>query len=209
MGIYNFAVDTGQINPGKFHSIVESFRSDSERRHTPVAIHDEESADIKLARRMADEMICVSGAEIKVFARTNNADYDSVFEEDADPTYWNPIPIKAFFKPEPIQSELAKWGIDTPNKTEVTFSHHQVITLFGDRMLRQGDVLQLPYNAASVKPKNYRILNATPSGNYRYIWLYLTCQVETLTADITVRVEQDLPVIDEDLKTNGVYRESL
>ena len=80
----------------------------------------------------------------------------------------------------------------------------------GDRMLRTGDVIQLPYNAATtaLNPKNYRILNATPSGNFRYNWLYLTCQLETLTADITVRPEEDMPT-EETTLDGGQYRESI
>jgi hypothetical protein len=153
-------------------------------------------------------MINVSGAEIKLFVRTDNADFDSVWDEDPDPTYWTPLFLKAFFKPEPIQTELTKWGADTKNRTEVVFSHHQIYGLLGDRMLRAGDVVQLPYNAAAISPKNFRVLNATPSGNFRYIWLYLTCQVETLTADVAVRPEDDMPV-DEQIRTGGQYRESL
>lgn len=208
MGIHRFAVNTGEISPDRFNTVWESYRSDTEQRHTPVALHDEGSADVRLARQMADEMVYVSGAEIKVYTRTDNADYDDVWDEDADPTYWAPVPMKAFFKPEPLQAELQAWGVDTPNKTEVVFSHRQVIEQFGERTLRAGDVLQLPYNAANHSPKNYRILNVTPTGNFRYIWLYLTCQVETLTADITVRVEEDMPE-EEQVRSGGVYRESL
>lgn len=206
MGIYNFGVDTG--SGPDFHSKHESFRSDSEQRNTPVAIHDYESADIKLARLEADEMINVSGAEIKVFARTDNEDHDKTWDEDPDPTYWASEPMKAFFKPEPLEAELQQWGIDTPNKTEVIFSFKQLYDKFGERMLRTGDVLQLPYNSTSTGPKNYRILNATPSGNFRYIWLYYKCQVETLTADITVRVEDDITP-NVELNSGGVYRESI
>lgn len=209
MGLHNFAINTGQVSPDKFNSVLETYRSDTEQRHTPIALHDETSADIRLARQLADEMINVSGAEIMAYLRTDNADHDSVWDEDADPTYWAPVSMKAFFKPEPLQAELQLWGIDTPNKTEVIFSHRQVIELFGERMLRAGDVLQLPYNAAGNSPKNYRILNATPTGNFRYTWLYLTCQVETLTADITVRVEDDMPAVDEPVITGGTYRESI
>lgn len=208
MGIHNFGVDTGGISTGKFHAVHTSFRSDVEQRNTPVALHDNESADIRMARQQADEMINVSGAEIMVYTRTDNADHDKVWDEDADPTYWPPVPMKAFFKPEPLQAELQHWGIDTPNKTEVVFSFRQIIGRFGERALRAGDVLQLPYNASNNSPKNYRILNATPTGNFRYVWLYYTCQVETLTADVTVRVEEDLPP-EQQINTGGVYRESI
>lgn len=204
MGIYNFGND-GDTTITGFHATHESFRSDVEQENTPVAIHNDESADIKMARLQAEEMINVSGANIKVYLRTDNADYDAVFDEDADPTYWPPVPMKAFFKPEPLQAELMQWGIDTPNKTEVVFSFRQLFEKFGKRMLRPGDVFQLPYNS-TIGLKNFRVLNATPTGNYKYIWLYLTCQVETLTADVTVRPEEDMPD-DGHINTGGVYRE--
>lgn len=208
MSVHRFAINTGQTSPGLFNSIWESYRSDVEQRHSPIAIHDTESRDIRVARMMAQEMVNVSGAEIQLYVRTDNADYDAVWDEDPDPTYWAPLSLKAFFKPEPVQTELTKWGADTVNKTEVVFDHHQIYEMLGERMLRTGDVIQLPYNAAAINPKNYRIVNATPSGNFRYIWLYLTCQVETLTADITVRPEQDMPINDDPM-ANGVYRESI
>lgn len=209
MSIHRFGIATGHETSGRFDAVWESFRSDAEQRHTAIALHDDESADIKQARRMADEIIFVSGAEVVVYTRTENADYDHVWDEDADPTYWNPVPMKALFKPQPMQTELAKWGADTINKTEVVFSHRQIFSQFGERMLRAGDVIQLPYNAVQ-GPRNYRVINASPTGNFRYTWLYLTCQVETLTADITVRVnDDDMTLSDEQMRSGGGYRESL
>ena len=210
MPIYNFAVDTGQISPAKFDTILTSFRSDVEQRHTPLALHDPESADVRMARSQAKEIINVSGAEVTVYMRTDNADFDSVWDEDADPTYWNPIKIKGYFKPQPLEAELKQWGAEVINKTEIIFDLFSIHQLAGERMLRIGDVIQLPHNAATtaLNPKNYRILNVTPSGNFRYNWLYLTCQLETLTADITVRPEEDMP-IGEVIRTGGQYRESL
>ncbi len=208
MTIHRFAVDTGQLSD-KFTSVLPSMRTDVEQRHTKIALHDEESADIRLARSLADEMINVSGAEIQLYLRTDNADNDNVWDEDANPTYWDSIPIKAFFKPEPIEIELKKWGVDLENnRTEVVFSHRQLYEEFGERMLRIGDVLHLPYNAANINPEYYRIVNATPSGNFRYVWLYFTCQVEVLTADITVRPKEDMPV-EEHIRSGGAYLESL
>lgn len=210
MTIHRFAVDTGQVSPVQFDSILSSYRSDVEQRHTPLALHDPDSADVRMARLQAKEQINVSGAEVTVYTRTDNADFDSVWDEDPDPTYWNPIKIKGYFKPQPLEAELKQWGAEVVNKTEIVFDHFEIHQLLGDRMLRTGDVIQLPYNAATtaINPKNYRILNATPSGNFRYTWLYLTCQLETLTADITVRPEEDMPV-EEQIRTGGQYRESL
>ncbi len=210
MGQYRFAVDIGQVSPAQFDTVLQSYRSDVEQRHTPLALHDAGSADVAYARLQADEIINVSGAEVVVYVRTENADHDTVWDEDPDPTYWNPVPLKGFFKPQPLEAELKKWGAEVVNKTEVVFSHRQLHELFGERMLRTGDVIQLPFNAATmaVNPKNYRVLNGTPSGNFRYTWLYFTCQVETLTADLTVRPEEDMPE-DEQVRSGGQYRESL
>lgn len=168
-----------------------SGRTDVEQINPSLSIYRPESADIKMARQLADEMVNVSGAEIKVFLRTDNADYDEVWDEDPDPTYWNPFIIKGYFKPEDIEVELHRWGLDTQNKITITFSHRQIYEKVGERMLRSGDVLQIPFNAVPISPKNYRIVNATPSGNFRYTWLYLKCAAELLTADVTVRPERD------------------
>lgn len=205
--LYRFGISEG-IGDEAFDSVHESFRSDIDQRHTPLALHDPESADIKLARQLADEMINVSGAEVKIFARTENSDYDIVWDEDPDPTYWNAIFTKGFFKPKPIEAELKRWGVDVTNKTEIVFSHRQIYNLLGDRMLRSGDVIQLPFNSVPISPKNYRVLNGTPSGNFRYVWLYFTCQLELLTADITVRPEADMQDDEQDM-SGGRYRESL
>ncbi len=213
MPIYRFGITTDHVLEGDlFDRVHESYRSDVEQRHTPIALHDPESNDLQLARQLADEMINVSGAEVTVYVRTENADHDKTFDEDPDPTYWNPVKMKAFFKPQPLEAELKKWGVEIINKTEVVFSHLQLFREFGERMLRIGDVIQLPYNAATIalSPKNYRITNSTPSGNFRYNWLYFTCQVEVLTADITVRPPDDKAMFEEErLRSNDVYRESL
>lgn len=200
MPIYRFGVSTDPIAEGDlFDPIATDFRSDFEQRHTQVALHDPESGDLKQARKHADEIINVSGAEVKVFIRTDNSNYDPVWDADPDPTYWDSELMKAFFKPQPLEMELKKWGVDVDNRTEIVFSHHQVYSRFGERMLRIGDVIQLPYNAATpaVAPKNYRVTNAAPSGNFRYNWLYFTCAIEVLTADVTVRPPGDQPMVEE------------
>lgn len=205
--VHRFGISYG-VSEDTFDAVHESFRSDVDQNNTALALHDPESADIRLARKSADEMISISGAEVKIYVRTDNNDYDAVWDEDPDPTYWNAIVIKGFFKPKPIESELKRWGIDTTNKTEIVFSHRQLYNILGERMLRVGDVVQLPFNSVPMSPKNYRVLNATPSGNFRYTWLYFTCQLEILTADIAVRPEVDMQD-DPQLNTGGKYRESI
>jgi hypothetical protein len=185
-------------------------RSDTDKVNTSLALHDPESNDLKTARQLADEVINVSGALVKVYLRTENADYDQVWDEDPDPSYWTPITIKAFFKPNAIEAELERWGIDVKNKVELTFSHRQLYELVGERMLRNGDVIQIPFNSIPITLKNYRVVNATPAGNFRYNWLYFMCQTELLTADITVRPNDDTPMpVDEPLPEGAMYRESL
>lgn len=186
----------------------DSTRSDIDRENSLLQIYDPESRDLELARKLADECINISGAPIKVYVRTDNAAFDAVWDEDPDPTYWTPFELKGVFRPQPLELELKKWGPEAVNKTDVSFSHQQVYELLGERMLRAGDVLQLPYNAANIQPKNYRILNAGPTGAYKYTWLYLTCQVETLTADIAVRPEDDLPDESPTPPEGGRYLES-
>jgi hypothetical protein len=207
--IHSFGIAQPGVDHATFDSVIESFRSDVEQRHTPIAIHNPESADLRTARQLADEIINVSGAELIIYLRTENSDYDAVWDEDPDPTYWTPIPIKGYFKPAPLEVELKKWGADTSsNQTEITFSFRMIFNIVGERMLRTGDVIQVPFNSAPINPKNYRILNATPSGNFRYNWLYFKCQAELLTADVTVRPELDMQD-DEEEESGGRYRESL
>ena len=209
MSIYQFGSGGSQDS---FDESAPDFRSYVEKQNSSLSIFNPEAPEIKTARTLADEMINISGAEVKVFIRTDNADYDIVWDEDADPSYWTSEILKAFFKPTPIETELKKWGADAINKAEVVFSHRQLYELFGNRMLRTGDVIQLPFNAAMQdrSPSNYRILNASPSGNFRYNWIYFTCNVETLNADIAVRPAELPPMPDEmQVNTNGAYRESI
>jgi len=211
MSIYKFGYDYGDTVEESFDDSFPDNRSDVDQRNSPLSLFDLESADVRTARTLADEVVNISGAEVKIFIRTNNNDYDSVWDEDADPTYWTSEMLKAFFKPAPLETELKKWGADTINKTEVVFSHRQVFEKFGNRMLRTGDVLQLPFNAAMEdrSPKTYRVTNATPTGNFRYNWLYFSCTVETLNADISVRPHEIESSMDEEhIKSNGAYRES-
>lgn len=211
MSIYRFGFELDNFGPD-FLSSAPDFRSDTDQRNSALSVYDTEAPEIKTARTLADEIINISGAEIKVFVRTDNADFDVVWDEDADPTYWSSDLMKAFFKPAPLETELKKWGADTISKTEVVFSHRQLYEKYGERMLRTGDVLQLPFNSSFVdrNPSNYRVINGTPSGNFRYTWLYFSCSVETLNADISVRPQELFPMPEEvPINTNGAYRESI
>lgn len=211
MPLHSFSVDLDQNGINTLVDVHPSFRSDVEQRYTPLAVHNIDSADIRMARLQADEIINVSGGEVYVYVRTDNADHDAVWDEDADPTYWNKVSMKAYFKPAPLEAEMKKWGVDTLNKMEIIFSHRQLYEQFGERMIRPGDVIKVQYNAIGAhNPKHYRVLNAAPSGNHRYIWLYYTCHAETLAVDINVRPTDAEPLPPQyDLETNGTFRESL
>jgi hypothetical protein len=204
--IHNFR-EIDNPDGDSFSPVHPDFRSDVQQENGALSVYNPESEDLRMARQQADEIINTVGATVKVYIRTDNADFDPVFDEDPDPTYWNCVPMKAFFRPQPLELELAKWGINVENKTEIVFSHRQLYEQFGDRMLRHGDVIQLPYNATPTNsaPKNYRIVNGAPSGNFRYHWLYYTCHTEILNADVTVRPPDETPSPE----AGGGYYESL
>ncbi len=207
MSIYPIGETIGEISPVVYDAMMTSFQGDVEKEASSLSVYNPSNPEIETARALANEMVNISGAEVKVYIRTDNADFDAVWDEDPDPTYWNMVLMKAYFKPDVIQSELKEWGIDTLNKTDVIFSHHQLYEKFGSRMLRPGDVLVLPYNATNknLSPTTYRIVNSTPSGNFKYTWLYFTCSVESITQDITVKPTQDVQQDDEE---RGTFYES-
>lgn len=163
-------------------------RSDMEREFPLVQVHDTESADLRTAMGMATEACNVSGALLDIYQRTDNhGNADDVFDEDADPTYWAPVPMKAFFAPGVIEVALKTWGPDAVVKLEMYFSMQALIGKFGERVLRPGDVVYVSFNAiGNVTPKHFRIVNFTPAGSYRYVWLYAKCNCESLTGDINV-----------------------
>lgn len=211
MGIYQFNYGSEGMSASDYTGASQDFRSDTEKTSSSLSLYNNDAPEIKLARQLAEEMINTSGAIVKVFVRTDNNDFDAVWDEDADPTYWTSVEIKAFFKPAPLETELKKWGADTINKSELVFSHYQVLNAFGERMLRPGDVIQIPFNSIMPdrNPTTYKVLNGTPTGNYRYTWLYFSCAIETLNADIAVRPhEVSEPSTNELIRSNGAYRES-
>lgn len=164
------------------------FRSDVERDYPLVQQHDDSSADLNMASRVAGEAARAGGAQVEVFLKTDNADFDQVWDEDADPTYWPGVLLKAIFAPKPLEIALKQWGTDATIRLEAWFAMADVRREFGDRVLRPGDIIRIPFNAVgNVTPKDFRVLNPTPDGNYRYNWLYFKVNLENLTGDITVQ----------------------
>lgn len=184
MAIHRFTLGTqtdliaaGQRQP--------SFRSDVERKDTPLKQYDPESADMAFANRIAQEIIEISGAEVIVYPRTDNGSFDPTWEEDADPSYKAGKHLKAYFAPQPMKSELTPWGYDTSNQTTLVFCREEVYAVFGSRMIREDDLISIPYNSAIMhkRPDKYRVLNAFDFGNFKYNWLYFSCMVENITND--------------------------
>lgn len=169
---------TGTAQPGYAGN-----RSDVEREYPLVQQHDDESADIRAALGAAAEVCNINGASLEVFERTDNY-ADDVWDEDADPTYWAPTPIKGFFAPGAIEVVLKTWGADAVVKLEVYFATKTLRERLRFRAIRGGDVLLVPFNAiGNAKPRLFRIENATPIGPYKYTWLYVKCNCESMTGD--------------------------
>ena len=164
-------------------------RSDMEQEHPLIQLHDAGSADHILAGSIAKEIVNIAGGDVTVYPRTSSEHYDDVWEEDPDPTYGSGHHLKAWFAPQPIEAQLTPWGVDAPNQTKVSFSKEQVFKEFGQRMIRIGDIIELPYGGSGIKPDRFRVLNAADAGNFKYNWLYWTCQVENITNDETIDID--------------------
>ena len=150
-------------------------RSDVEQEFTLLSLYQPENEDMAYAERVAFEMINITGAVTEIFVRTEDNDVDDVWDEQADPTYLPGVRIKGFFVPEPLKSELTKWGIDTPNKTKAVYSRAAIFKQFGNRMLRPGDIIEVPFGSIEKsRGKNkqqYRIVEPSEEGNFKYRWL--------------------------------------
>ena len=163
--------------------------SDIELEHSLLQVHDPDSPDMTYAANVARELLYKAAANVVVYARTNNSDHDEVWEEDPDPTYGSGKRMKAFFVPQPLEVQLTPWGVDAENKSTVVFILEDIYKEFGQRMVRAGDLIELPYNSVAIKPDRYMILNAFESGNFRYHWLYLSCNVENILDDKVLDID--------------------
>ena len=170
-------------------------------------VHDINSRDIGTVRRLVREMISVGGALVQVHTRTMNDDVDDIWDEDPDPTYLVPETFKAVFVPQPLETELTMWGADVSNnQTEIAFFLLDIHEKFGDRLLRTGDLIEVPYNSISAqKPKYYYVNNAQETGNFRYTWLYLNCHTSLITGDVNIRPATDqIQLIGYEMPDNAV-----
>ena len=197
MSLYNFSTNQEFTSIDQF----ADFRTENEKQFTPLSVFNHDNPALAFAEKKAEEIINISGAWLTIFPRTNNSGTaDEVWEEDGDPTYKSGVKLKGYFVPQPVNIELTRWGIDSQNKTSVIFARAIVFGRFGERMLRPGDVFEIPHNTLtplqvaepggkSNRMDKFRVLNASDIGNFLYRWLYWKCDVEALTGDITIQVD--------------------
>lgn len=174
---------------------VPDFRTEVEKQLSPISIYNHDKPDIAYAERMAEEVINVSGAWITLFLKQPKGDSKEieVWDEDADPIYSAGKKMKAYFKPEPILTELTRWGLDVPLRITVIFSRTSLMNdaNIGNRLLLPGDVVEAPYNLPSVLdegPLRFRVLNSSQDGFFHYRWLYVKAVCELITGDLSLKI---------------------
>ena len=179
MAIYNF--DKSQ----KFVSIdIESdTRPDNFIYNPQQSQYNHDNPDIAQAEKLALESIRASGILVTVYPRTDDNKFDKTWLEDADPTYHQGIEMKAWVKPAIPELVLVQFGLDAATKLDLVFSRAELIHHFGERMIRKGDAISVPYNSLVTNSNKYRVINASESGNFRFRWLYLEVACEPFNKD--------------------------
>jgi hypothetical protein len=174
---------------------IPDHRSDVEKQFTPLSTYNHGKPDIAYAERLAEEMINISGAWITLFIKEPKGDSQEleIWDEDADPIYRAGKKMKAYFKPEPVMTELTRWGVDTPLRITVVFSRASLMMdgSINERLVQPGDVIEAPYNLPTpydTGPLMFRILNSKEDGFFQYRWLYVNAICELITGDDTLKV---------------------
>lgn len=195
MGIYDFTHDQRFSNLDQ----VPDHRSDAERLNSALSLHNQNNPDIGYSERLAEEVINLAGAWVKVFKRTR-ASADDLWEEDPDPTYKNGIMLKGRFIQVPVETQQTRHGLDSPNQLVIQFSRANVFKLFNSKMISEGDIIIIPTNTLTVtqdtdlrsgpgnRMNSYRVLKSAEAGPFRYRWLYWNCTVENILGDKTIEV---------------------
>lgn len=190
MAIYSY-----DSNSGQFSSVdrVPDFRSEIEQTQSPLSLYN--NTDVGLAERQAVEIINLSGAQVTIYLKEPKRDAKEieVWDEDADPLYRSGIGMKAYFKPEPTQQELTRWGYDQRLRATIVFARTMLLghAQIGKRLLLPGDVIEAPYNLPSnfdYGPFRFRIINTKQNGFFMYRWLYVEAACELITGDEALRV---------------------
>lgn len=197
---YEFAGQT--LSPDVIASLPLShsdFRSDVDQNYPLVSQENDNSHDVKLTGTLSKEVIRVSGSEIEVFMRTDNNDVDHVWEEDTSPTFWQPISIKAFYEFPLVAISSEGLGLEAKITFDVYFSYQEMLELFGERMIRHGDVLKIPLKFVKpVKIRNFEVTSSSPWQVYMYHWLYWKCTVVNISGDPIVQPEPKEPIVTGD-----------
>lgn len=171
-------------------------RTEAQKRLTPLSLYNHDKSDIALAERLAEEAINISGAWVSLHLRLpKNDDIQDpsvLWSEDADPIYDTPKDFKAWVKPEAVEQEMLKYGVDQPIKATIVFARAVMLGEIGERLMVPGDVIEIPYNIPSFPenprgPKYFRVLNVSHTGYYQYRWLYIECDTELITGDDALR----------------------
>ncbi len=168
--------------------IIADLRTDFESQQPTFRVDDPGSEDVATALRAARDLIHSSGF-VFVHTRTDNEDFNKVHDEDPDPTYMPPARMAAKWLPKPLELELTKWGPDVKsNNTKISFFIGDVYERFGRRMLRTGDLIEVPQRyLGGQRPRFYYIDNGSEEQFFRYVPLYFGCQVHLLEGDQHMR----------------------
>jgi hypothetical protein len=175
--------------------------SEDKLLNNKLAIFNPDCPEIGNMEKQAYEYIQLSGAESLVYLRVNDLGVqDEVWEEESKVLYDMPVMVKGQFVPDPLRTSLKKWGVDTDAKFKINYSRAELITRFGVRLIRSGDVIEIPHGSL-IQTQNteyidgligradkFRVVNAYDAGNYNYsTWLYWVCVIELLSGDISIR----------------------
>lgn len=181
---------------------IPDFRTDVQKEATPLSIYNHQKNELALAEKWAEEQVNISGAWVTVFTKDvvvpdqapqgQGQDLSDPFDEDADPIYNKGMNMKALFKPDSISLEMTRWGVDAPTKAEVIFARAPLLSIFGERLIKPGDVIELPYNEPVVQSnagsRRFVVNNSYSTEFYHYRWLYYKAVVELQTGDQAVQV---------------------
>lgn len=186
------------------YSSIQQMPDYSDPDNNLTSMFDPDNPEIANMEREAYNYIHQAGAPTEIYLRTSDLGaVDDVWEEDNNPIYDSPVPVKGQFVPEKMSTALVKFGVESNAKFDVHYSRAELLDLFGNRLIRSGDVIDIPHNTL-VQTQNtefvdgkfglatkFRVLEARDTGNFNYRWLYWTCTVELLTGkmnnEITVR----------------------
>jgi hypothetical protein len=200
MPIHEFLTNMAQPTPPETVAVTPTahpdFRSDVQQLYPLIAQHNESNPDHQLVGGLSKEVLRVSGAEVKLFLRTENYDHDSVWGEDPDPTWWQPLLIRAFYEFPLLTVSAEAWGPDMNLSFDLFLSYQEVLEIVGPRMIRHGDVFRLPVNAVAPLPiRDFEVTSSSPFKQWHYQWVYWKCTVANISGDAKMRPDPTQPVV--------------